>query len=262
MSPTSDAHHVLPDDVAVTLRGPVHEEMADRARDQVAHATRFSDRNVLSATVTLTQQTNPARPDASRAEVAVDIAGTPVRAEMDAPTPEEALDGAVSRLERRITDHVNRWDDRSRFLQTPHDGWRHGDVPSDRPSHFPRPVEEREIVRRKTFAVEHSTVEEAAFDMESLGHDFHLFTDATTGSPAVVRRRTDGSYAVAGLSSDAVVPETVTVEPPPPTIDEATARQRLDDGQEPFVFYIDEATTEGAIVYRRYDGHYGLITID
>ena len=33
----------------------------------------------------------------------------------------------------------------------------------------------------------------------------------------------------------------------------------LNDGDEPFVFYLDGATGRGAVVYRRYDGHYGLI---
>jgi hypothetical protein len=45
------------------------------------------------------------------------------------------------------------------------------------------------------------------------------------------------------------------------------ARQALEDaiaildlGDEPFVFFLDEQTGDGSVVYRRYDGHYGLIT--
>ena len=29
--------------------------------------------------------------------------------------------------------------------------------------------------------------------------------------------------------------------------------------KEPFVFFLDEATGRGRVVYRRYDGHYGLV---
>jgi ribosome-associated translation inhibitor RaiA len=258
MSNRAGVHHVMPEDVMVTLRGPVPEAMVDRAKEQVATATRFSDRDVQAAKVVLTERTNPAVGEPSRAEVSIDITGAQLRAEMKAPTPEQALDGAVRRLERRIADHVNRRHERSRWLQDV--PWRRGDRPAERPSHFPRPDEERDVVRRKTFAVAHSTVEEAAYDMESLDHDFHLFTDAVTGSPAVIHHRTDGTYGAAGLDADTSIPETVTLEPSPPTIDEATARQRLDDGQEPFVFYIDASTAEGAVIYRRYDGHYGVIS--
>jgi hypothetical protein len=167
----------------------------------------------------------------------------------------------VSRIERRIVDLVNRWDDRSRWLhETPHGQWRRGAVPTDRPEHFPRPVDEREVVRRKTFAVAPTTAQEAIYDMEALEHDFHLFTDVATGSPALVHLRSDGSYGVAGLGDDAVGPDTMTPEPAPPTLDEVTARQRLDYSGEPFVFYIDEATGKGSVVYLRYDGHYGVIT--
>ena len=33
----------------------------------------------------------------------------------------------------------------------------------------------------------------------------------------------------------------------------------LDLGAEPFVFFIDYRTGRGNVVYRRYDGHYGLV---
>ena len=261
MSTSAPLHHLLPEDVVVTLRGPVPESMTDRAKERVSHATRFSDRTVQRAKVILTERTNTAVGDRSRAEVAIELTGAHLRAEMKAATPEEALDGAVSRLERQITDHVNRRHERPRWLQTAEGGqWKHGARLPDRPPYFPRDVEERDVVRRKTFAVEHSTAEEAAYDMESLDHDFHLFTDATTGSPAVIHRRPDGSYGVAGVDPGTDLPEAASLEPSPPTLDEDIARQRLDDGQEPFVFYIDAATHEGAVIYRRYDGHYGVIS--
>jgi hypothetical protein len=38
------------------------------------------------------------------------------------------------------------------------------------------------------------------------------------------------------------------------------ATQRLDDGGEPFVFFANAMTGRGNVVYRRYDGNYGLIT--
>jgi hypothetical protein len=38
-----------------------------------------------------------------------------------------------------------------------------------------------------------------------------------------------------------------------------TARELLDEGDLPFVFFVDPLTRRGRVLYRRYDGHYGLI---
>ncbi len=261
MSSSPKVRQVLPEDVIVTLRGSVPAGIIEHAKEQVSHAARLSGRDVLEATVTLTERTNPSIVEPSRVEVVFNISGTPVRAEADAPTMAQAIDGVVDRLERRIVDLVNRWDDRSRWLHEPSDGqWRRGAPPTERPEHFPRPVDERDVVRRKTFAVSPTTAQEAAYDMEALEHDFHLFTDVDTGAPALVHARADGSYGVAGLDDDAGLPETMTPEPAPPILDEVAARQRLDVSGEPFVFYIDDVTGTGSVVYLRYDGHYGLIT--
>ena len=40
----------------------------------------------------------------------------------------------------------------------------------------------------------------------------------------------------------------------------AEAVERLDVDVEPFVFFVEPESGRGNVVYRRYDGHYGLIT--
>ena len=44
------------------------------------------------------------------------------------------------------------------------------------------------------------------------------------------------------------------------TVDEAI--ERLNAGGEPFVFFASPLTGRGNVAYRRYDGHYGLITLE
>jgi putative sigma-54 modulation protein len=48
------------------------------------------------------------------------------------------------------------------------------------------------IVKTKQFAIKPMTPEEAALQMDLLGHDFFFFTNAETGRAAVVYRRNDG----------------------------------------------------------------------
>jgi ribosomal subunit interface protein len=52
------------------------------------------------------------------------------------------------------------------------------------------------VVRAKQFEVKPMPVEEAALQMELLGHDFFLFTSAESGRAAVIYRRRDGSFGL------------------------------------------------------------------
>jgi hypothetical protein len=144
--------------------------------------------------------------------------------------------------------------------------WRHGDLPTQRPEYYDRPVEDREVVRHKTFALEPMMCDEAAFDLDMLGHDFYLFTEIESGVDAVIFHadgdghleliRADGrTETPRQLAADVVVARRT---PPELTLDDA--EERLDTSRESFVFFINVETERGNVVYRRYDGHYGLIT--
>jgi ribosomal subunit interface protein len=57
-------------------------------------------------------------------------------------------------------------------------------------------LEVRRVVKAKQFEVKPMPVEEAALQMELLGHDFFLFTSAESGRAAVIYRRRDGSFGL------------------------------------------------------------------
>jgi putative sigma-54 modulation protein len=52
------------------------------------------------------------------------------------------------------------------------------------------------VVKTKQFTVKPMDVEEAALQMELLGHDFFLFSNADTGRAAVIYRRRDGQLGL------------------------------------------------------------------
>jgi hypothetical protein len=62
------------------------------------------------------------------------------------------------------------------------------------------------------------------------------------------------------LTPDGVAAELVLSNQRPPELTLAEAEERLDTSNEPFVFFVHPDTHRGNVVYRRYDGHYGLIT--
>ena len=52
------------------------------------------------------------------------------------------------------------------------------------------------LVKRKKFELTPMTAEDAAVQMEQLGHDFYVFVDLETDKVCVVYKRIDGDYGV------------------------------------------------------------------
>lgn len=246
----------------VVVRGPVSERDVDYARSKVEHVSGYANQPVLASRTVLTMSQDPAMERPARAEATLDLNGTQVRAHASASD----MPGAVDLLDDRLRKNLMQFQDRERTrhrwigVASEHQ-WRHGDLPTRRGASFPRPTQEREVVRRKTFALTPMTPDEAAYEMELLGHDFYLFTDSRTGKDAVVYRDGDGRFAIRG---EAVVESEsaplVEMVGSAPMLSESEAISRLDLSGEPFVFYLDPETRRGAVLYMRYDGHYGLIT--
>ena len=58
-----------------------------------------------------------------------------------------------------------------------------------------------QVVRVKEHPAKPMTVDQALFEMELVGHDFYLFSDADTGQPCVVYRRHAYDYGLIRLTS-------------------------------------------------------------
>ncbi|MCQ4083887.1 sigma 54 modulation/S30EA ribosomal C-terminal domain-containing protein [Streptomyces sp. RB6PN25] len=50
------------------------------------------------------------------------------------------------------------------------------------------------MVRHKSFSLARETPDEAAFEMEAMDYDFHLFTDLDTGRDSVIYRAGPTGY--------------------------------------------------------------------
>jgi ribosome-associated translation inhibitor RaiA len=251
--------------VDVTLRGHVPARMRDYAVEKIGHVAAHTRAPVHTIHVVLDLVADPARERRSLAEAVIDVDGTPVRAHVAADQPDEAVDLLADRLRGRLDELADRFRTRHRRWVDEASGhqWRHGDLPTVRAEYFPRPIEEREILRRTTFVADPMSLDEAALDMDLLGHDFYLFTEIETGHHAMIRRLADGRYGLRGDPADAVPVGTVVpvvLEGPAESLTPEQAVEHLDTGGDPFVFYIEPTSGRGCVLYRRHDGHYGLIT--
>jgi hypothetical protein len=176
---------------------------------------------------------------------------------------EAAVDDVAERLQRQLRRYVDRLVTFEHQPATPPTGeWSHHAWSPPRPPVFVRPVEERQLIRRKSFAFDPMSVEQAVDALKDLDHDFFLFHDAAADADAIVYWRDDQSLGVIEPPSakpagcGGVIYERSRFSAP---IDLGTAIAEMDALGHRFLFFENAATGRGNVIYRRYDGHYGLI---
>jgi ribosome-associated translation inhibitor RaiA len=253
------------DDFEVVLRGDLPAEVAEYVVDRIAPLADHLDEPVFHTRVRLTHESNPAFDRPIRAQANLHLKNRMVRAQVAGLTPYEAVDRLRERLQARLPRFAEHWQARRGELPSsePHE-WRRIEEPTHRPPYYPRPIEERAVIRHKSFTPRRISPADAADEMEQLDYDFHLFTDEYTALDAVIYRGGDSGYELQHATSR---PETaVDIAPielnpqPAPRLSVDEARERLELAGLPFVFFVDRDTQRGAVLYHRYDGHYGLIT--
>lgn len=273
----ADANAITAEEIRVVLGASIPPETAQEIRRRVGAVLDHVRQPVLSARVRVDRHHDPAAPRPVTAQATVDVNGRLVRAQVDAATVGEALAALEEKLRHSAERVAARWKDRSsrRPSEGPHE-WRHRDEPARRPSYYPRPPEERRVVRRKAFGLAVCTVDEAAFDMDLLDYDFHLFTELGSGQDSVLYRAGPTGYRLAQVAPEpdrvATGAAPLTISPLPATIATlAEAVERLNLSGRPFLFFRPPEApggespespghARGRVLYRRYDGHYGLIT--
>lgn len=251
---------------AVSSSGRVRSAHLAYARDKIGKVLADVGRPVLHTSIRLELSGDPSLERPAEARATIDIDGQAVRTHVRAAEMTEAVDLLEARMRRRLEQLAeHRRALRRRGPTSPPGEWRHGDPATSRLPYHPRPPEEREIVRRKSFSTVQSSVDEAIFDLESMDHDFFLFTDVATGTDALVHRLEGGTYGLQYSDGPGARPSdptaaAVEVDPEPaPRLAVGEARERLDLGGAPFVFFVDRDDGRGHVLYRRVDGHYGLI---
>jgi len=167
------------------------DELRELAANKVDHATRvFDDGEFVD--VEFSAERNPRISEEKyRVEITTKIAGQMVRVESAAFDDRAALDGAIDKFERRL----RRLKERIITLHRQRGEKRLNDsgVSVEEQSEDDN---ELRIDRVKRFVVKPMTPEEAALQMELLGHSFYLFLNADTDRYGVLYRRRGGSLGL------------------------------------------------------------------
>lgn len=254
-------------DVTVTTHGKFRD-VEEYARNKIRALARLTQQPVLDARVKLSRHEDPAVARPVVAQANLNVNGRPVRAQVEGATAREAIDRLEARLRVQLERAAQHWEARrGRMPSAEKHQWRHQSEPAQRPGYFPRPAEERRIMRRKSFTLGTCSVDEAAQEMDLLDYDFHLFTEQRTGQDSVLYRAGPTGYRLAQVDpvpaaqlAPFQLPLTVSLQPAV-HLQPDEAVERLGLLGLPFLFFVDTTHDDrGSVLYHRYDGHYGLIS--
>ncbi len=250
----------------VSTQGGIDPDVIERAKERLGRVGRHCREPIMAVELRVTDDVAHPAQDHARAEATLSVKHGPVRAHAIAPTVNEAVDLMIERLRRRLDRHEARL---HRIGVKHQDGvaapgsWHHGDVDESPRRPQPLVVDAARVVKRKTFAPAPMTVEEAAFDLDILDHDFYLFEEVKSGEPALLSIQDDGRYLleIAGPAEIELEAMTVDRAEGPILLDQAAAQRLLDSGTTAFVFHRVSPNQPGQVMYRRYDGDYGVVEL-
>ncbi|WP_457630147.1 ribosome hibernation-promoting factor, HPF/YfiA family [Oceanithermus sp.] len=167
-------------------------DITDALKNYVERKTERLDRyfdQIVDAKVVLSLAGSPHVERRAKAEIQLNVPGGIIRVEESDPDMYAAIDRAVEVLEKQLKRF------KGRLLGKRHSGL--GAPPPQPPVEEEEPEEfEPEIVRVKRFEMKPMTPEDAALQMEALGHTFFVFRNADTEEINVIYRRHDGNYGL------------------------------------------------------------------
>jgi ribosome hibernation promoting factor len=179
--------------VEVTIRGrnvEVTERLRAAAEEKVGRLSRHHE-GWEQAEVQFIEERNPRISAKEVCEATLRGHGRIIRAKAASTDSLTSLDKVVDKLEHQI-DKL-----KSRLISRTHP--KHHPVDSGQTEPDDEPVGAEQgpprIVKTKQFDMKPMTPEEAALQMDVLGHDFYLFNN-TDGVAAVVYRRNDGDIGL------------------------------------------------------------------
>jgi ribosome-associated translation inhibitor RaiA len=255
--------HVLGGFVYRTI-GAVSPSTREVAEDMISELSLMAPRAVTRARLKIHHDENRPTAEEYLAQGSMEVTGRRVRSEAAASTAEEALNLVGRGLDRRLQMLSERKQRASRRPPaTPAGLWRRNEERTPRPRCCERSAEERLLLRRKTFrANDTMSIEEAVLSLTLLEFRMFLFTDETEDVGSVVYetgagvalRRVDGS-----LGRELANPQVKLDNSPAPRLTTADAINGMNVTGNPFLYFQDLGRYQPGAIYRRFDGHYGLI---
>lgn len=176
----------------IVIRGKnieVSESLRTAALKQMSKLDRFAN-GYGRAEIDFSEERNPRIADNQVCEVLVHLKGHLLKAHASAAEPFAAVSLAVDKIEHQVKRLKEK-----RVTRT-HRGPARVASPEEITDDEEEEKEPARIVKVKQFTIKPMSAEEAALQMELLGHDFFFFTSSESGRAAVIYRRKDGDLGL------------------------------------------------------------------
>ncbi len=160
----------------------VTDAMRRYAEDKLEKLDRYSDQ-IVDASVVMSYDTNENAANPAKVEVQLNVPGGLIRAEERAMDTYAAVDLVVEKLERQLKRFKGRFLAQRNETIAP---------PVEAPSEYRPP----RVARVKRHVLRPMAPEDAAVQMEALGHKFFLFRNVDTDLVSVIYLRDDGDYGI------------------------------------------------------------------
>jgi putative sigma-54 modulation protein len=173
----------------------VSDGLREHVENKVGNSLKVFDISPMSCDVVLRVDKNPSNPDSQTCEVTVFVRDNVVRVVAASDDMYVAIDEAAEKVTRQLRKYKTRVVDR-----------RHHEHAAPAPvvsqedlAKLIEPAAEEEddqLVREKFIDLVPMTEEEALVQTDLIGHDFYVFTNATTGLINVIYHRKNGGYGI------------------------------------------------------------------
>lgn len=166
-----------------------HIEVTDAMRNYIEKRLNKIERHfdhILEVIVTLSVEKNR-----QIVEATLQASRALIRAEEETDDMYASIDKVADKLERQIRKY------KEKYFQKPHPGSeRKGLVNEGVNIEDSEPDKIAKIVKTKRFAIKPMSVEEAAMQMDLLGHNFFVFANDNTNKVNVLYKRKDGNFGL------------------------------------------------------------------
>lgn len=174
----------------------VTDALHDYVDDKIGDALKVFNIQPMTCDVVLRVEKNRSNPEAAVCEVTVRVRDNVVRVESADPDMYAAIDIAADKVTRQLRKFKTRVVDRRQRAQGLPVEPIHTDLADlIEPEAVDQDADD-ELVREKVIDLPPMTEEEALVQTDLIGHDFYVFTNATTGLVNVIYHRKNGGYGI------------------------------------------------------------------
>lgn len=172
----------------------ITDALRDYVDEKIGGAVKVFDIQPMTCDVVLRVEKNRSNPEAAVCEVTVRMRDNVVRVTTADPDMYAAIDAASDRVTRQMRKFKTKIVDKRQRSQ----GLPVEPVSADFADLIDTTEDEQddELVREKIIDLPPMTEEEALVQTDLIGHDFYVFTNATTGLVNVIYHRKNGGYGI------------------------------------------------------------------